>query len=518
MNPITASMGWFARVGAPLWRPIDERLNPILVKEVRQALRGKYFSIVFWLMLTIATVIGALFLVSEGMRPSVDGGVKFFLAMYGCLSVAVHVFVPFSVFLSVGSEWEENTYDLLVLSDLRPRHIVWGKLLSAVVQMLLFYTAFGPFLVFAFLLRGLDLTGAAWILGLTVITSTGLSCLALCLSSLVRHRFARMILMALQAVILVFACGLSITFSFALFEERFIHIPEFRLAAAFFATAFLMVAAFAFAIAATRFTHPEENRSSSVRVLTSVVVLAGVAWTSYLYSWRPGSEILWSLSITLMIGLTVISIIFCTEPESLGRRVRLQVPKSPLTALLVAPYLPGGSRGVLFYWLNMLPIVAQLAILPRLIPPRRPMDDLAIAFGLLAYLAAYLLFPTVLFARRHDQARWRNIARILVPIFAAMSFVVPTVVFFLFGSRVRADHIGNPVWTIEEWMRKDSMLPLMSVAVIALIACTLNLPRIGRGFLELGRCRSERVKREAAGAPGAVSSADDGGSSAATGA
>ena len=36
----------------------SDRLNPVLLKEVRQAMRGRYFKITFWLTLTIATLVG----------------------------------------------------------------------------------------------------------------------------------------------------------------------------------------------------------------------------------------------------------------------------------------------------------------------------------------------------------------------------------------------------------------------------------------------------------------------------
>ncbi|HTF91226.1 MAG TPA: hypothetical protein VK843_22630, partial [Planctomycetota bacterium] len=38
-----------------LWPWIDYRLNPILVKEVRQALRGRYFRNLFWFTVVAAT-------------------------------------------------------------------------------------------------------------------------------------------------------------------------------------------------------------------------------------------------------------------------------------------------------------------------------------------------------------------------------------------------------------------------------------------------------------------------------
>ena len=41
-----------------------------------------------------------------------------------CLSIAVLAFVPFSAFIAMGSEWDENTYDLLIISNLKPRQII----------------------------------------------------------------------------------------------------------------------------------------------------------------------------------------------------------------------------------------------------------------------------------------------------------------------------------------------------------------------------------------------------------
>src|SRR5690606_11497354 len=129
---------------------LAERANPILVKEVRQALRGQYFRLVFWLTLSAATVIGLVVLMAASATNEAQG-IGFFNTIFGCLAIAAHGFVPFAAFVAMGSEWEENTYDLLVLSNLRPCQIVIGKLLAAGTQALLIYSAFVPFLVFAFL-------------------------------------------------------------------------------------------------------------------------------------------------------------------------------------------------------------------------------------------------------------------------------------------------------------------------------------------------------------------------------
>ena len=505
-----------ARRLGPLVEAVSDRMNPILVKEVRQALRGRYFSVVFTIMVAIATVIGCMILVTQGYEPKDDAGVWFFVSIYGCLGAAVHVFVPFGVFLSVGSEWEENTYDLLVLSNLRPYQIVFGKLLSAGVQVLLFYSAFGPYLVFAFLLRGLDLGSAAWMLGLTLVTSFTLCSIALALSSLVQHRFGRVVVMAALAVVLVWSEAMSLFVAVQAVEERFVHTPEFWQVAGAGITTALTISAYACALAATRFAHSEENRSTPLRVLTVGTVVACIAWMGFLYYYNGFHEILAILGTMLLVGSFAMSILFCAEEESLGRRVRTQVPAGGLRSLLAAPFLPGGGRGVLLHLLNGGLVALALWLLPVLVPGPRPASDrwMLVPAGVFLYGSAYLLVVTGVMSRWTHRLKFRVLARCYVILGGLLCFVVPTVAGLLVrhDDWMRGRHLGNPVWTIDEAYDGYPNRGFTTVAVLAGLALLLNLPRIRRGFVELGECRREGRKRARA-ARSARGAMDAGGAS-----
>ncbi len=495
MSSIAAALAPIGRWIDRLFAPWNARLNPILVKEVRQALRGRYFTIVFWIMVALATVIGCMLLVEQGRKGDPDGGIVFFLAMYSCLSVAVHVFVPFSAFLSVGAEWDENTYDLLVLSNLGPYQIVFGKLLSACVQTLLFYCAFGPFLVFAFLLRGLDLLGAAWILGGTLVTSFGLISLALCFSSLVRHRFARVLMMALLAAALIWCTGGSILFSTTLFEERFLHTPEFPPAALTVLSAAAFVGFFSLAFAATRFMHVEENRSTLLRVLTTVLTLAGLGWMAYFYLTFKEPEILGVIGTMTLVAITLLGTTFVAEPEALGRRVRRQVPRNPVLALASLPFFPGGARGVVHYAFNALLLFAGGAALYLFAPPSSPLRDhwQVAPFLFFVYLLAYLAVPTAFLARWTGDLKVRILSRLLVPFVAAMGFVVPSILGFLFGSSemMRGRHPGNPVWLVEEIVRDGRWGLALPAALFGLVTLVVNLPRLTKAIRETLTCSDQ---------------------------
>ena len=66
---------------------IDDRLNPILVKEVRQALRGRYFRNLFWFTVVAATGMSVLRILSaEGEGRVGSMGPSFFLFNFGVMA------------------------------------------------------------------------------------------------------------------------------------------------------------------------------------------------------------------------------------------------------------------------------------------------------------------------------------------------------------------------------------------------------------------------------------------------
>ena len=183
---------------------IDDRLNPVLVKEVRQALRGKQFRSAFIFTLVVSVIVAVSIVLGTAEQAEwTPIGPPFFMGVFACLTLAVIGFVPMAAFQSMGSEWDENTFDMLALSHLRPRHIVLGKLLAAGVQALLYFSIFGFFSVFTFLLGGVDLNLVLVGIPLLAFISLALSSLAVALSSLSQKRMVRVLLMVLLSAALV---------------------------------------------------------------------------------------------------------------------------------------------------------------------------------------------------------------------------------------------------------------------------------------------------------------------------
>ncbi len=491
---------------------LEDWINPVLLKEVRQALRGKYFKICFWMTLLAVTIVSTGILVVNGADGTINAGegVDFVFGIQFCLAIAVLGFVPFSAFTSMGAEWDENTFDLLVISNVRPRGIVLGKLLAAGVQTLLFYSAFTPYLVLSSLMQGVDLTAVAVILLGSLLLSLILSIFALALSTLSRVRFARVVLMASLSALLVFVTSFSIGAArFLLDDPGMLQVPTFAYSVVSVAVLPLVVAAYSFGIACVMLSHAEENRSSGMRGLTTACLLGVIAWLKFI-STVSSPEVVAVLAIVTVVLLLVPSIFFVTEAEPLPRRVTPRVPAQSMLAQLASPYLPGGARGflLLLFHLGLL-LVGMAWILHgksgSLFGSSWSFraEGVLSLLGMVLYAIIYLGLPSAILAPFTTQPVLRAAARALIPFVIGAFAFVPAVLGFFLGevSLMNMHHPGNPFYLImEAWEGRwsDVRGTWLLLGALVLITLLANLPRVLRAMREVLLASAARAEREAA--------------------
>ena len=167
---------------------LGDRFNPIVVKEVRQALKSRQFVATF-LLLLLAAWAGSIFGVSY-LGESIDYGspaVTFYAGFLFALCTATLVIVPFSTFRSIVEERTETTLELLQITALSPAQIVRGKTLSAMVQVMVYYCAIAPFIAFTALLPGFDIVHMFFSLVMLLITALCFSLIALAIGTQARN-------------------------------------------------------------------------------------------------------------------------------------------------------------------------------------------------------------------------------------------------------------------------------------------------------------------------------------------
>ena len=91
---------------------LGDRLNPILVKEARQAMKSRQFVVTFSLLLICGWLWTVLFVVSG--LPAIffaPVGPGVLVGYYVVLSVPLLIVVPYAAFRSLAGEWEDGTFE-----------------------------------------------------------------------------------------------------------------------------------------------------------------------------------------------------------------------------------------------------------------------------------------------------------------------------------------------------------------------------------------------------------------------
>lgn len=480
-----------------------DRCNPILVREVRQAMRSRGFTGSFVALLTLVSVLTCVMLAVHlepiGFEPTAwtpgpFGGILF-LAVFGCLVLALIGIVPLGAFMAMSEEWNANTWEQLSLSGLTPGRIVRGRLLAAGVQAMLFASALVPFLATCFLMHGLDLAVVGIALGWLAVWSPCYILLAIALGAFSGSRQVRMLLMALLvAVIFAGAIAMGAFMEELVDRASFISSNDFKWGLISFAVIGFLVAIYASSAAVALLTHPLENRSTLLRLVTLVVMILGVCVCAWMYLDKPDSSGPYFVVIAGAFAFWIPAALFSTEPEHLSRRVAGLVSGNRIVALLSAPFLPGGGRGFLFLLVVLPAFLLACASIYYYLPARSTALP-RIGYGCL--LAAFLSivtftgFPAALFSTFPRKKMTRVIA------FASIVFVATMGTFFhlSFYSYYRT---GHPPWTLinpfalsgiywsTTWDGREGLRGLFLLMIgLAGIAIALNVPRMVRGVREV---------------------------------
>lgn len=375
---------------------VGDRLNPILVKETRQALKSKQFTLWFVLLLIacwIAT-LGSIAIIGPSIYYVSAGGYLLFV-YYVILALPLIVVVPFSAYRSLASEHEENTRDLLEVSTLTPRQVVNGKLGSAVLQIAIYLSALAPCLAFTYLLRGVELIQIILLLVYAVLASLGLAAVGLVLAAATRQKYAQVVMSVglaggLFAAFSGLLSGVGALLQLDATELRsqwfwWLHLAMFS------AYATTLGLAYAAAISLTTFT--SANRSTGLRLAMFVQQAVYIAWVAGLLA--AGLFSLRDLSLLFLIAASywfVAGALMTGEKPTLSLRVRRSLPQSLLGRALGGWFNPGSGSGYVFATANLMTVaaltIASLAVFAAGQPGVATLMRLA---GLVtAYVVAYL--------------------------------------------------------------------------------------------------------------------------------
>jgi len=389
-----------------LLEKLGDRLNPIVVKEARQAMKSRQFVVTFSLLLLCGWVWTLLFVVSG--LPAIyyaPVGPGVLMGYYAVLSVPLLIVVPYAAFRSLAGEWEDGTFELLSITALSARQIVTGKLASAVLQMLVYYSALAPCVAFTYLLRGIDIVSIFLLLGYSFAASLLLSTCGLMVATVTRVRHWQVLLSVVFVMaLLVFTFVWDASFLAFLSNGGTLPLdqPDFWIAHLCALTFYIPAILLLLFIAAGQITFASENRSTPIRVLLLVPQALIIGW--FIYLWRRiGHEgPLYFLIFVAAMYWAAVGAMLTGETAELSPRALRRLPQSFLGRMLFTWLNPGSGTGYIFVVLNLAAVLLVAYVVPaigplptlqsRVLSRQLPEPDMwfAVSACLLGYLAAYL--------------------------------------------------------------------------------------------------------------------------------
>jgi hypothetical protein len=519
-TPAPASLG--------VWKQIDralqwagDHLNPILVKEARQALKSRQFLVTFSLLLVCAWIWTFMGVAIAG--PDIyytAQGTDLFIGYYFMLAFALFVIVPFGAFRSLAAEQEDRTFGLLSITTLNPRQIVSGKLGSAVLQMLIYLSSITPCLAFTYMLRGIDLPSILIILFYSFLGSLGLSVLAILAATISTERHWQVVYSVLLLVGLLFALWMGMAATVGTLTEMtgMFHWDEFWPVNGGIISAYGGYFLLCFFAAAAQLTFSTDNRATRLRIVMlgqQLVFIGWIAWMWIALSPRDGDGFVMVTFIVLGVHWYAMGALMTGESPQLSSRVTRNLPQSFLGRMFLTWFNPGPGTGYMFALANMLGAMVlglgALVVVEMVWASQwgraMKIDTCAVVGGvMISYLAFYLGLGLLLVRLLRKFAHVPLFLTLLLQVLLLMLFTfVPLIIHMMSPGLRHLDymilHVLNPFWTMTELADRPlsgsslwGVEAVYIVPILAMIVFVLNLPSVAR---EVARVRIDRPKRVA---------------------
>ncbi len=430
---------------------LPRRLNPIVVKELRQAVRSRFVSGVFVLFLGVELfAIGMLLLTrSAKVDPAMYLGRDMFQLLFVLLSVACLAFIPLYAGVRLAMErWDDNL-DLLFITTIKPGAIIRGKLFAAVAIAVLLFAAAAPFMSFSYLLRGIDIPSIFVALGFVFVVVVAVTQAALFLACLPASRVFKLLL-GLASVGGLFAIVITVNaFGWDLVRRgvgsRF-GTWDFWAASASVVGGLWLAAGLVQRLAVALISPPSANRALPVRAYATFGWLVSGIWIFVVARVEREEEILlvWLVGSMLLLSAAVLTGL--SEDTLLSARVRRAIPRGRL-ARRMAFLFYNGPAGALCWVLLLAAATVAATLLGAVWAAHGGVDgdvaEMTTAFSsFLLYNVAYGLTAALiyrrLFARRFRPLMVWPIAVTLIMVGA----LLPSLVALLLGDHSWRDPVA----------------------------------------------------------------------------
>ena len=354
----------------------DDSLNAILVKELRQTVRGKFFWSIFLIYLIIICLI-LFFALNEASRFNLFNGDSVATFLLIALYFIAGLLVPIKIGKKTSSEIGDATNELLYTTTMSPRSIVTGKFLCGFVIILMLYSALVPFLSLTLFMGGVDLR----ILSLMVIYSFLLSNLGVIwqiymalwvgnsageTSSTVNTVMGSVFHLGCWIGSITFANGIIADYSYRS------STTSFWVIAIVFTLAYIFAGGMLFGSTVSRLEPETSNRMYGIRFAASIVWMIGTVITLFMEF-----EALAGWTVCVYLVLMILSLNIYSEPDHYSQRIISEIPDSVYNRFCKFPFFTGVTNGIV--WVALMAVLtACVAMMGTIIHYKHSSDFMSV--------------------------------------------------------------------------------------------------------------------------------------------
>jgi len=473
-------------------------LSPLVVKEVRQMVRGREFHYSFGVSLVVGLAV-AFYAAAIASLGDGTTGAGSFTALMVCLTLLGMLVVPVGAFSALRTERMEQTLELVTVTALSPRRVVVGKLMAQAVKLVTLFAAIAPFMAMSFLLGGIDFFTILISLAVLFLWSLWAAALFLFLSTLFKSRAMSGVVFGAAGIMMLFVLtlGRSVFFGFSFYFSSGFggSRSDFWWGLGMLASGCVMTTVNLVLLAENRLTVPTQNRVTALRIGFFAQFLLMVAWALSCLAAGPSprTDAAQVLAVIAGMHLAVVAMFTVTEDLAVPRRVLLELQNGSRWGWLAAPLRPGGGRGAAYVLIQMVLLVLTVLILDA--------DLLGQTLAICAYICAFSGLPAYVVRRWRSNRISAFKLRVVLLVVVALSAILPDLLYYVFGKPEFLDldfgrrHLINPFRALVNW----STIVTSGWVVVPLLLGFAGLTAFV-GLMRLGAVPAA-MTREPAGVP-----------------
>ena len=471
---------------AAIFDRLGDFINPIAVKEMRQAVKGRILTwMLILFLLAQLLIMGGGILISEFNHGDFVIGPGLLAVLLIALLIVCLLFLPAIFGLRLSGERSGRRIDLLFITDMSPYSIIWGKTLAAIALTLLLFSTSLPFVTLTYLLRGIDIPSVFIMMGLNfivVILTIQAALLLACFPGGIISRGIRFLL-GLGGAIFVLSTMSSV--SFALLQSgigSLLGTWDFWGPALTIVGFILLGMGFLYVASAVMISPASSNRALVIRLYLFLIWLCCTLCALLWYLKVHDNDIIEMWVVLMSIFFSGVLVASLAERYTYGPRLRCKIPRRRVWRIPLFFFYSGAAGGMAFSLLMILLTLGVFytacALSPRIdvnLPGKMSLKTTAICLYLICYGLSGLCLRRWFFSEQSSNL----IAVMLAFVFLAFGSLLPFLIawFFVYHDLDKvpeACYLGNPLIIFFEERLLETALSVTTIW--ALVALSLNVP------------------------------------------